>query len=255
MIPCADEYCRKRITPEGVAALGRSHDWVDYGVGQPDLFDRQEKGARLLFASDHVVNRRGALCGRRASERPDKQGCPRSRLRRACVRLAGMSEPVATLLRALAERYARLLREALGERLVSVVLFGSVGRGEATPNSDIDLLIVADDLPRGQFARKRLLEKADRAFDAALVEAEEQGIDTRLARIVRTPAEAGKTIPLYLDMTEDAVLLYDRGGFFTAVLEGVRASLRRLGSRRVRQGNLWYWDLKPDFKPGDEIRI
>ena len=35
------ESARKRITPEGAAALVRSGDWVDYGfgLGQPDLFD------------------------------------------------------------------------------------------------------------------------------------------------------------------------------------------------------------------------
>ena len=36
------EYARKRITPEGAAALVHSGDWVDYGLGlgQPDLFDQ-----------------------------------------------------------------------------------------------------------------------------------------------------------------------------------------------------------------------
>jgi hypothetical protein len=80
-------------------------------------------------------------------------------------------------------------------------------------------------------------------------------LETRLARIVRTPAEAARPIPLYLDLTEDAVILHDRGGFFADVLERVRTSLRRLGARRIRQGTAWYWDLKPDFQPGDVIEI
>lgn len=79
--------------------------------------------------------------------------------------------------------------------------------------------------------------------------------DTRLARIVRTPGEAARAIPLYLDMTEDAVLLHDADGFFAGVLDAVRAALRRLGARRIRQGRHWYWDLKPDFRPGDVIDI
>ena len=110
-------------------------------------------------------------------------------------------------------------------------------------------------MPRGQFARKRLLAQADLAFEPALREAEAAGIETRLARIVRTPGEAERSIPLYLDMTEDALLLVDRDGFFANVLKRVRLSLRRLGARRVRQGRTWYWDLKPDFKPGDTIEI
>ncbi len=161
----------------------------------------------------------------------------------------------ATILRRLANRYAELLIAALSDRLVSVVLFGSVARGDASADSDIDLLIIANDLPTGQFARKRLLGAADAAFERDLARAERAGIDTRLARIVRTPREAARVIPLYLDLTEDARLLYDREAFFAGVLDRVRASLKRLRSRRIRQGKTWYWDLKPDFKPGDVIDI
>ena len=159
------------------------------------------------------------------------------------------------ILRRLADRYAALLVATFGERLVSVVLFGSVARGDASATSDIDLLIIATELPAGQFARKRLLAPADAAFERDLAEAERSGVDTRLARIVRTPAEAARVIPLYLDMTEDAQLLYDRNGFFAGILDRVRSSLKRLGSRRIREGKTWYWDLKPDFKRGDLIEI
>jgi predicted nucleotidyltransferase len=161
----------------------------------------------------------------------------------------------AEVLRRLADHYAELLVSVLGDRLVSVVLFGSVARGDATATSDIDLLIVAADLPSGQFARKRLLSAADAAFERDLAQAEHAGMDTHLARIVRTPHEAARVIPLYLDLTEDARLLYDRDGFFAGVLDRVRVSLKRLGSRRIRHGTAWYWDLKPDFKPGDVIEI
>jgi hypothetical protein len=73
----------------------------------------------------------------------------------------------AAVLRSLAERYAGHLRSALGDRLVSVVLFGSVARGDARASSDIDLLIVVEGLPKGHFARKRLLAPADAAFEEA----------------------------------------------------------------------------------------
>jgi predicted nucleotidyltransferase len=165
------------------------------------------------------------------------------------------TDHVAEALRRMAGEYAALVRRTLGDRLVSVVLFGSVARGDPSPSSDIDLLIVAQGLPSGQFARKRLLAAADADFEAALEAAERDGISTRLARIVRTPVEAARVIPLYLDMTEDGILLYDRDGFFAAVLDRVRSSLQRLGSRRVRLGKSWYWDLKPDFRPGDTIEI
>ncbi|MEW6049226.1 MAG: nucleotidyltransferase domain-containing protein, partial [Bacillota bacterium] len=50
-------------------------------------------------------------------------------------------------LRRLAEAYALAAREVLGDNLTSVVLFGSVARGEAGPGSDVDLLVVCRELP------------------------------------------------------------------------------------------------------------
>jgi predicted nucleotidyltransferase len=48
-------------------------------------------------------------------------------------------ETLNRILRDLAEAYAQGLRADLGEDVISVVLFGSVARGEATPYSDIAL--------------------------------------------------------------------------------------------------------------------
>lgn len=60
-------------------------------------------------------------------------------------------------LRHLAERYAQVAQDVLGDDLVSVVLFGSVARGEARPDSDIDLIVVVSELPPGRFARRKRL--------------------------------------------------------------------------------------------------
>ncbi|MBC7337187.1 MAG: nucleotidyltransferase domain-containing protein, partial [Clostridia bacterium] len=46
-------------------------------------------------------------------------------------------------------------QEVYGERLVSLAVFGSVGRGTPRFDSDIDLLVVAAGLPRGRLARVR----------------------------------------------------------------------------------------------------
>jgi len=74
--------------------------------------------------------------------------------------------------------------------------------------------------------------------------------------VTKTPDEAALRSPLYLDMVEDAVLLYDRDHFFAGVLDGMRRRMLQLGSRRVRlPDGTWYWDLKPDFRFGDVVEI
>jgi hypothetical protein len=49
--------------------------------------------------------------------------------------------------------------------------------------------------------------------------------------------------------------LYDREGFLQSALGRLKARLESLGARRIWRGNAWFWDLKPDFKPGDVIEL
>ena len=159
------------------------------------------------------------------------------------------------MLKKLATAYTETLRKALGDRLVSVVLFGSVARGEATPFSDIDLLVVAEGLPRGRFARRGELKAADHAVEGELLALHGEGIAADFCIIVQDPEEAKGFKPLYLDFVEDALLLYDRGGFFADILTQLRQRLQRLGARRLHLGKVRYWDLKPDIAPGEIFEL
>jgi hypothetical protein len=156
--------------------------------------------------------------------------------------------------------YVPILRETLracrcvyGDRLGSLAVFGSVGRGTARPDSDIDLLLVARDLPRGRMARNREFEAVERILGDTLRAAADRGVVTRLSVVFRTPQEAARPTPILLDMVEDARLLLDEGGVLEATLGRLRARLAELGARRLWRGTRWYWDLKPDFQPGDVV--
>jgi predicted nucleotidyltransferase len=155
----------------------------------------------------------------------------------------------------IARQYTRALGRRLGDRLVSVVLYGSVARGEHTPSSDIDLLIVARGLPESRRARNRLLVEIEEELYPVLASLYHSGGYVELSTKIKTPEEAEQFTPLYLDMTEDAVLLYDRDGFFKTVLDRLRERLQTMGAKRVRQGKVWYWDLKPDYQWGEVIEI
>lgn len=153
----------------------------------------------------------------------------------------------------------RLLSEVLlfyGERLISLVVFGSVARETQSFDSDLDLLIIAEGLPQGRMKRIREFEPIEVRIEPLLRSLQrEKGINTYLSAIIKSPEEARKGSPLFLDMVEDAKLLFDKGGFFEGVLGRLKKRLRELGARRIWRGNAWYWDLKPDYKPGDVIEL
>ena len=138
-----------------------------------------------------------------------------------------------------------------GERLISVVLYGSVARGTMRRDSDVDLLIVARNLPRGRMKRVQEFENVDTAAADAFRHAASQGVKTTTSPVIKTSEEVRAGSPLFLDMVEDARVLYDRNEFFARQLTRLRNRLAELGAKRIWKGNAWYWDLKPDFKPGE----
>lgn len=162
----------------------------------------------------------------------------------------------------LIERYARLLdqvRDALirhyGSRLVAAAVYGSVGRGTPREDSDVDLLIVARDLPPGRTSRVEEFLPVEAGLEAALRACTPGGASVMLSPVFKTPAEVERGSPLFLDMVDDARILYDPEGFLAARLDRLRARLAELGARRIWRGNAWYWDLKPNLKPGEIITL
>lgn len=152
-------------------------------------------------------------------------------------------------------RVAEACRRHYGSRLVSLAVFGSVGRGTPRPDSDIDLLIVAEPLPDGRTARVDEFSLVETGLRHALQEAANAGVTTSLSPVFKRPQELAARSLLMLDWTEDARMLHDPDGVLAQALDRLRARLTALGARRLWRGNAWYWDLKPDYRPGDIFEL
>jgi len=147
-----------------------------------------------------------------------------------------------------------LVREAkllYGRRLISIVLYGSVARGTQRFDSDLDCLLVCKDLPKGRMKRIKEFERVEDSLGSLLGDLKKKGVRITFSPILKTPEEVERGSPIFLDMVEDALILHDKDDFFASRLARLRERLSALGAKRIWRGNAWYWDLKPDFRPGE----
>lgn len=142
-----------------------------------------------------------------------------------------------------------------GKDLITLAVYGSAARGDLHAQSDIDFLIVADHLPDGRWNRVGGFMPVEQAVEKDMGCWRDRGWEWELSPIIKSREEVDYGSPLFLDMIDDAVLLKDENDFFRNRLERLQATLERQGARKITEGLTWYWDLKPDFKPGDRIEL
>lgn len=170
------------------------------------------------------------------------------------VSTAGLSrvpEPYRGLIKDLLDA----IKKVLGDSLISVVVYGSVARGEARADSDIDILVIVENLPASRVGRVKLFEIAEDMVEHHVAGLYDRGVYVCFSPIILTPDEVKRVPPILLDMIEDAIVVYDPKGFFSKLLDKVAARLKELGAERVWLGRKWYWRLKKNFKPGEVILI
>jgi hypothetical protein len=155
-------------------------------------------------------------------------------------------------------RYCELLGRLLGDRLVSIMLFGSVARGGWDVDSDIDLIVVAegwDDLPVWMRLRELRRAKVELEEASEYREALKAGYPPVIQNYPLSVGEAGRFNRIYLDAVVDGIILYDKGDFLARILQSLRERLEEMGSLRVTLPNRsFYWILK-DVRAGEVIKL
>lgn len=117
-----------------------------------------------------------------------------------------------------AEEFARRVASALGDRVDSIVLYGSVARGEANRESDIDILVVSPD-PYGirevlSVTRGDFTYEYDYAFFVSVLHYSRE----ELYNLQQLRA------PFFQEVSRDGVILYDNGTFARVRGEATAAS-------------------------------
>lgn len=159
------------------------------------------------------------------------------------------------------ERYLNLILRCLAIfmkvlRLNSFAVYGSVARGTASEGSDVDVLVISDDFHGSLASRIDKLYQVEEALKNELSWLRRHGVLTMISFYPLRPDEARRIPILFLDLTDEAVILYDENRFLETLLLEFKAKLLAKGAKRVSiDKRRWYWDLNPSYKFGEKIEI
>lgn len=159
------------------------------------------------------------------------------------------------------ERYLPLIYDcyrALNEtlNLVSLVLYGSVARGDASNNSDLDLLVISDDFEgslgrRVEFLIRRIKPKLSVELDFLRT----YGYNTFLSFYPLKCIEAKRFPIILLDVSWEGKIIYDEDYFFERLALELKSKLMKFGAKRVKAKKGWYWILRDKYKPLEVIPL
>lgn len=153
--------------------------------------------------------------------------------------------------------FVELLKANFNDNLCSVILYGSVAKGTARKDSDIDVCLIFKKLPKSRYKRILLISPLLQALreKESYKALYNDGYLPEITPILYTAEEIQDTKPIFLDMVEEGFILLD-DGTFKKKLEELRQRMRELGTHKViLEDGDYYWVIKPGLRLGEEVTI
>ena len=137
----------------------------------------------------------------------------------------------------------------------SICIYGSIARGTARPESDLDILVISDSFKGSKTLRVEELCRVEERVADELKRLRRYGLYTNLSFYPLRREEVLRFPLVMLDVVVDGVIIRDNG-FLEKAIMMLRERLTRLGAKRVMLSDgSWYWDLKPDYAFGEVVEL
>ena len=131
------------------------------------------------------------------------------------------------------DEFLQRCKEKFGDNLISIVLFGSYARGTATEYSDVDLLVIAKNLPKRRIERYKLMSDIDLEFL--------KKYHIVLSPILLEPGELPTKVvnPLICGILTGYKIIYDKDDFWKNYLNKIKPIIKREGIIYVERDKRW----------------
>lgn len=120
------------------------------------------------------------------------------------------------------DRITKDIKSLFGKNLISIVLFGSCAAGRQEDTSDIDILVVADNLPSSRKEKSEMIFSISKKY---LLRGKTVSIILRSGEEIKNGFEYYN--PLLLSISENYKLLYDQERFFLSLMKDIKNKIAR----------------------------
>ena len=125
-----------------------------------------------------------------------------------------------------------ILKQKFNQDLLAIVLFGSIVKGNFTATSDIDVLVVCENLIKDWRVRDKMTLE--------LTEEIELKYATSIHMVLVSKDEISHSIesvsPLMLEIYEANEVIYEKDSFFTQLLNNFEKNLKNLHAIKIEKG-------------------
>ena len=141
------------------------------------------------------------------------------------------------------------------KKLKSFVIFGSYATGKYNYSSDIDILLIIKDNKKLSFPKRitNFTENIDRDLSDLEMKLFNENIIIEISPFILYVEEAMKFNPLYLDMLENSIMIYDENNTFKNIMQKTKKIKNKLKSKKIYDGKNWIWNIYPGYKKGEVI--
>lgn len=149
------------------------------------------------------------------------------------------------------------IKEIFNEKLLSMVLFGSVARGKWTNESDIDLFLIFsnDNLEYQELERKLIDIILEYEEMNDLKDQNGNNVHASIQVITLLLKDLNNFRTLFYDIAMDGIIIFDKNEIGLKFIKNIKKRIKKLGLKRIFiDDNDFYWKHK-DVKFGEIIEI
>ncbi len=150
-------------------------------------------------------------------------------------------------IRSLLKIYADLLLDHFGNRLLTLVLFGSFSRGTWHEHSDIDILLIVEDWDKPSWERSRelrIIHKQLRKTDIINKLLKEDQYYP-ISHYMLSNTDLTREHPILWDVLLDGIILYERNDFAQQLFQEIQNRLEKINAKCIitpRKKRYWICD-------------